>query len=117
LKHLLFLVPTAILKGLVDTEFLECSDSVLEIRLNKKNEKVTWFKNDVELKIGADQRFDETEYIYFLNLPSCSLEDAGRYSIKVGDLQSKCNVVIKGEFLVLFFFSLIVLKLKFFFLN
>jgi hypothetical protein len=114
---LLRLVPTAILKGLSDCQFLECSDAVLEIRLNKKNEKVTWFKNDVELVDGVDQRFDDNEYVYFLNLPSCSLQDSGQYSLRVGDLQSKCNVVIKGILLFFFGITSVFFKFTFFFVK
>ena len=74
-------------------------DSVtLACRLSKPNQKVTWFKDDLELsQTDARYEVERSACNYTLTLPQASIDDTGMYKVKVGELESSATVIVYGE--------------------
>jgi titin len=68
----------------------------LSCTLSKENCQVIWFKDDEEIKLDDDSRFQATNdgRVYRLEVKESKMIDAGMYTIKVEDKQQSAQVVI-----------------------
>ena len=69
----------------------------LSCELSKREQEVTWLKNNVPLSLG-DGHFEAVnkDYSYQLNIAKVTMEDAGEYQMQVGDLECAAQLRVKG---------------------
>jgi hypothetical protein len=95
--------PLEIVKGLEDMKFLEDSDAILTVELNKENQDVEWFKDGVKIRSEPKRRIFSSGKVYTLRLNEINpKESAGKYTFRVKDLETSGELSVNGKYLYRF---------------
>lgn len=90
--------PVEFTRKLRDIEVTEKETAVFKCEMSKPDLEAIWLHNgqSVSVEDGFDIKIEKT--IHSLVLEDVSVEDAGIYSIKVGDKISEGRLSVKGKF-------------------
>ena len=71
---------------------------VLQCTLSKEGKTVTWYKNGVKICSDDDQYTISSEaFDYKLQIPKCTLADAGCFTLRYRDIETSCQVTVLGR--------------------
>ena len=89
--------PLEIVKGLEDMTLQEDSDAIFTVELNRENQSVDWYKDDVLIKNGLQRRMFSVDKTYTLRLNQVNpIDHNATYSFKVKDLESSGVLTVIG---------------------
>ena len=90
--------PVSFILPLLNQSAVEEDPVTLACRLSKPNQKVIWFKDEVEISETDDKYQIQTSACnYTLTLPQASIDDTGMYKIRVDELESSATIIVYGE--------------------
>ena len=90
--------PVSFVLPLLNQSAVEEDPVTLACRLSKPNQKVIWFKDEVQISETDDKyQMGTSACNYTLTLPQASIDDTGMYKIKVEELESSATVIVYGE--------------------
>ena len=76
----------------------EDSDAIFTVELNRENQSVEWYKDGVQIKNEPKRRIFSSEKQYILRINEVNSKDhKGKYSLKVKDLLTSCQLSIIGK--------------------
>jgi len=87
------------------TEFIKTLDNqevkedklTLTCDLNKHDAKVTWLKDGKVITPDDRVTVSMETYTHQLVVAKATLEDAGKYSCKCGDVSTECTINVQGQ--------------------
>ena len=90
--------PLSFVLPLLNQSAVEEDPVTLACRLSKPNQKVIWFKDDVEISETEDKYQIQTSACnYTLTLPQASIDDTGMYKISVDELELLSLFMVSEE--------------------
>ena len=88
--------PVEFVMPLDDQEVLEGEPATFEIHTNKPHKKVTWFKDDKEIKPNDKRyRFTDIDSTHTIKVKESELSDTGKYTIKCDNIESTATLTVK----------------------
>ena len=70
----------------------------LSCELSEPGLPVTWLKNNVPLSISEGRHeIISRDYTYSLVIPYVSKQDAGQYTVRIGEIQCTSQLAVHGE--------------------
>ena len=89
--------PVELIEPLKEVRVPEHSKATLSCKLSKPN-KVTWYKNGVELSPTELPRYSivNEDCEYMITLDDCSLDDTAQYSMRCEHIETSATLTIEG---------------------
>jgi hypothetical protein len=80
-------------------KFLEDSDAILTVELNRENQEVEWFKDGVKIFSEPKRRTFSSGKVYTLRLNEVNPKDnAGTYTFRVKNLETSGELKVIGKY-------------------
>lgn len=70
--------------------------AIFESEFCKKNAKVKWFKNKLEIFAGHKYHFENDNMKYRLVVNNVKLEDGGKYTLELNGVKSGAWLYVEG---------------------
>ena len=86
---------------LKDTESQVDDEVTLTCETSKPNQKVTWYKNGKPIKPDKKTKITSEGMVQSLTLPKSTKDDTAEYTVKLGDIETKGKLTVKGVFQLL----------------
>ena len=88
-----------LVKGLEDVKVKEGQDALLQVTLNKPNEEVEWYKDEVRVRSDPNNRIYSNNNMYYLRINNCDPKlNTGTYTFKIKDMETTGNLYVEGKF-------------------
>ena len=88
--------PLEIIRPLKNMTIDEKETANFKCQVSKTNVKAKWFKDGKQLTAKDGYEIAVNKTIHTLSLDDVTVEDSGRYTIKVEDKESAANLVVEG---------------------
>ena len=79
----------------------------LKVEVSKPNQKVTWYKKDLEIIPEVEKQFKSSseDKTHYLTIEQATLEDEGEFAVEVGKLSSFTKLNVTREYIYEFKFE------------